>query len=71
MGGGAGAALTPDGSQLAFVSTDEGRPQVKFWDLATGREARSINLPDKEIEASSFLLRQTDACSSAASSTSV
>ena len=50
LGGGAGAALTPDGSQLAFVSTDEGRPQVKFWDLATGREARSINLPDKDID---------------------
>jgi WD40 repeat protein/uncharacterized caspase-like protein len=50
MGGGAGAALTPDGTQLAFVYTDEGRPQVKFWELSTGREARSINLPDKEIE---------------------
>ena len=50
MGGGAGAALTLDGTQLAFVHTDEGRPQVKFWDLATGREARSVNLPDKEIE---------------------
>ncbi|MDQ2920644.1 MAG: caspase family protein, partial [Acidobacteriota bacterium] len=49
MGGGAGAALTPDNSQLAFVFTDEGRPQVKFWDLATGREVRAINLPDKEI----------------------
>ncbi|MGI9068670.1 MAG: caspase family protein [Pyrinomonadaceae bacterium] len=50
MGSGAGAVLTPDGSQLAFVSTDEGRPQVKFWDLATGREARAINLADKQID---------------------
>ena len=50
MGGGGGAALTADGAQLAFVHTDEGKPQVKFWDLSTGREARSVNLPDKEIE---------------------
>ncbi|HYJ85453.1 MAG TPA: caspase family protein [Pyrinomonadaceae bacterium] len=50
MGGGGGAALTHDGTQLAFVHIDEGKPQVKFWDLSTGREARSINLPDKEIE---------------------
>jgi WD40 repeat protein/uncharacterized caspase-like protein len=46
--GGAGAALTPDGSQLAFL--DDASQQVKFWDLATGREARSINLPDKDVD---------------------
>ncbi len=50
FGSGSGAALSPDGSQLAFVSSGEGRPQVKFWDLVTGREVRSINLPDKEID---------------------
>lgn len=46
--GGAGAAISPDGSQLAFV--DDTEKQVKFWDLATGREARSIKLPDQEID---------------------
>lgn len=50
MGGSGGATLTPDGSQLAVVNEDEGRPQVKFWDLSTGREVRTINLPDKEID---------------------
>jgi WD40 repeat protein/uncharacterized caspase-like protein len=50
LGGSGGAAITPDGSQLAVASEDEGKPQVKFWDLATGREARSINLPNKEID---------------------
>jgi WD40 repeat protein/uncharacterized caspase-like protein len=49
MGGEGGAALTPDGNLLAIVVTGESRPQVKFWDLATGREARVVNLPDKEI----------------------
>ncbi|MCA1600297.1 MAG: hypothetical protein LC776_01185, partial [Acidobacteria bacterium] len=51
MGGGGGAAITPDGNQLAFVVSDGGeKHQVKFWDLATGREARAMNLPDKEID---------------------
>jgi len=48
MGGG-GAAITPDGTQLAFVVLDDGG-EIKFWDLATGRETRAINLPDKEID---------------------
>ncbi len=51
MGGGGGAAITPDGNQLAFVVTDGvEKHEVKFWDLATGREARAVNLPNKEIE---------------------
>ncbi len=51
MGGGGGAAITPDGSQLAFLVSDGGeRHEVKFWDLATGRETRAVNLPDKEID---------------------
>jgi WD40 repeat protein/uncharacterized caspase-like protein len=51
MGGGGGAAITPDGNQLAFLVSDGGeKHQVKFWDLATGREARTVDLPDKEIE---------------------
>ncbi|MGI8896811.1 MAG: caspase family protein [Pyrinomonadaceae bacterium] len=51
MGGGGGAAITPDGNQLAFVVSDGGeKHEVKFWDLATGREARAVKLPDKEID---------------------
>jgi len=51
MGGNGGAAITPDGSQLAFVISDGGeKHQVKFWDLATGREARAMNLPNKDID---------------------
>ncbi len=48
MGTGAGAALSADGNQLATL-IDEGGPHVKVWDLMTGREARSVNLEDKEI----------------------
>lgn len=48
--GGAAAALSSDGSQLAFVNNDEGRPQVKFWNLSTGQATRSINLPDKDFD---------------------
>jgi WD40 repeat protein/uncharacterized caspase-like protein len=50
MGGEGGAALTPDGSQLAFISSEGFDPKVKFWDLATGSEVRSIGLSDKDIE---------------------
>ena len=50
IGGQGGASLTPDGNQLAFIVTDESRPQVKFLDLTTGSEVRSLNLPDKDIE---------------------
>src|SRR6267142_2614895 len=50
FGGQGGASLTPDGNQLAFIVTDESRPQVKFWDLTTGSDVRSLNLPDKDIE---------------------
>ncbi len=50
VGGGAGAALTPDGSQLALYSEDEGQAQVKFWDLRTGQASKSINLPEKEFD---------------------
>src|SRR5205807_1808970 len=48
-GGDGGAALSPDGSQLATIITDGEKPEIKIWDLASGSEARSINLPDKEI----------------------
>jgi WD40 repeat protein/uncharacterized caspase-like protein len=51
MGGGGGAAITPDGNQLAFfLSSGTDGPQVKFWDLTTGREARKVNLPDKDFD---------------------
>jgi len=45
-----GASLTADGNQLAFIVTNDSRPQVKFWDLTTGSEVRSVNLPDKDID---------------------
>ncbi|MEO8435518.1 MAG: caspase family protein [Pyrinomonadaceae bacterium] len=49
-GGDGGAALSPDGSQLATVMTMGGeKPQIKFWEVGSGREVRSVDLPDKEI----------------------
>src|SRR5256886_2937913 len=44
--GGGGVALSPDGNQLARVDTD----QIKFIDLAGGKEVRSISLPDSHLE---------------------
>src|SRR5215471_21089107 len=40
-GGGGGAALSPDGNQLARAEGDE----IKFIDLTAGRQVRSISLP--------------------------
>ncbi len=48
-GGEGGAAISPDGSQLATIITEGEKPEIKFWDLASGSEARSVDLPDKEI----------------------
>ncbi|MDQ2855992.1 MAG: WD40 repeat domain-containing protein, partial [Acidobacteriota bacterium] len=50
MGGEGGAALSPDGNQLALIFAEGSGAQIKFWDLATGREARAVNLSDKELE---------------------
>ena len=44
-GGGGGVALSPDGTQLARVAAG----QIKFIDLASGREARSVSLPDEKL----------------------
>jgi WD40 repeat protein/uncharacterized caspase-like protein len=44
MGGDGGVAVSLDGTQLARVFTD-GESEVWFWDLATGRETRSVKLP--------------------------
>lgn len=46
MGGTGGGALSPDGTQLARVNAD----QIKFIDLTTGRELRSVDLPDKQFD---------------------
>ena len=45
-GGGAATALSLDGSQLAHVKENE----IKFLDLTAGRETRSIDLPDRNLE---------------------
>ncbi|MEP6743090.1 MAG: caspase family protein [bacterium] len=49
-GGEGGAALSPDGNQLAIVVTDSSRPQVKFFDVTRGGELKTIDLPDKELD---------------------
>jgi len=48
MGGDGGAIITPDG-QLALVNSTGSQTQIKFWDLNSGRETRSIDLADKDI----------------------
>jgi WD40 repeat protein/uncharacterized caspase-like protein len=57
VGGEGGAALSLDETQLARVSTD-GETQVKFLDLATGRETRSVKLTDEQIESAELAFTQ-------------
>lgn len=44
-----GMTLTPDGTQLA-LATSKPKDQIRFVELATGRESRSVDLPDRQIE---------------------
>ena len=44
-----GAALSLDGLQLARV-TNDGDNEVKFFEVLTGRETRSVKLPDEDIQ---------------------
>ena len=48
-GGGGGVSLSPDGRQLATLVTGSEKPTVKVWDTSSGRELRSIALPDEEL----------------------
>ncbi len=50
MGGEGGVTLSPDGTQLARLSTATGENKLQVWDLATSRELRSVNLPGKDID---------------------
>jgi len=45
-GGGGGAAVSPDGNQLARADGNE----IKFIDLTAGRQARSMSLPDRQLQ---------------------
>jgi WD40 repeat protein/uncharacterized caspase-like protein len=45
-GGAGGAALSADGNQLARVNGDK----IQFIDLVSGRAARAIDLPDKQLD---------------------
>ncbi len=49
MGGEGGAALSPDGNQLALTINEGSKTQVKVWDLNSGRELRTVDLPNSEI----------------------
>jgi WD40 repeat protein len=44
-----GAVLTPNGDQLALATRGE-KPRVKFLDISTLKEVRSVDLPDKDID---------------------
>src|ERR1041385_8846940 len=46
MGGGGGAALSADGAQLARVDND----QIKFIEVASGKELRTASLPDSQMQ---------------------
>lgn len=46
VGGGTSFVLSPDGTQLARIDSN----QIKFTDLAGGRETRAIPLPDDQLQ---------------------
>jgi WD40 repeat protein/uncharacterized caspase-like protein len=46
MGGSGGAALSADGNQLARVDDN----QIKFIDVASGKELRTVSLPDSQMQ---------------------
>lgn len=48
-GGDVSVALSPDGNQLAKVDTESSPPVVKFLDVNSGRDLRSIKLPNKDF----------------------
>lgn len=50
MGGEGGAVITPDGTQLAFIQSDGSGQKIKLWDLNNGREVRSVDLDDKDLQ---------------------
>jgi WD40 repeat protein/uncharacterized caspase-like protein len=48
-GGEGGVALSPDGKQLASLLVGSDKPVVRVWDISSGRELRSVDLPDEEL----------------------
>lgn len=50
MSGDGGAALSIDGTQLATVVTETGTSEIKFIELASGRETRSVKLSDEDLQ---------------------
>lgn len=48
-GSDSGLTLSPDGKQLLLITTGFD-PEVRFIDLASGREARKVKLPDDRID---------------------
>ncbi|MDQ2976363.1 MAG: caspase family protein [Acidobacteriota bacterium] len=48
-GGEGGVALSPDGKQLASLVVGSEKPVVRVWDISSGRELRSVDLPDDEL----------------------
>jgi WD40 repeat protein/uncharacterized caspase-like protein len=55
-------ALTPDGNQVALVVSDPkklGESSVKFIEIASGREARTVSLPGELERASNSTLKVT------------
>lgn len=54
--GGGGAALSPDGSQVAYLVMDPSRPLLKILEVSSGRELRSINLPEEEFSSAQVSL---------------
>lgn len=47
--GDGGVALGPDGNQLATIVDDASQPRLKFLDLNSGRELRTIDLPKEDL----------------------
>ncbi|HSS22395.1 MAG TPA: caspase family protein [Pyrinomonadaceae bacterium] len=51
-----GFSLSDDGNQLAGLAAEDVRPLVKITDISSGRQLRTINLPDKEFTGAQIFL---------------
>ncbi len=47
------AAFSPDGRHVAVAGGGE-RPQLRVWDVTTGRQAHSVTLPGRETHSLAF-----------------
>lgn len=54
--GGSGFSLSGDGTELIAIDSSVGRAEIKFLDLSTGRESRSIKLSGEDLQSAELVV---------------